>query len=524
MPVIKDVITEDQLVNYLFWRLYYEAGWRDLGTFVRVVVARKRDTFLVTPEMYPQLEEEFFEENYTNAVSFAVARHRLIQDPKGQIYGIARVIGSHVTVPTLIDMGLLDENGQDIKGEGKVNAIVGWIELGTSLISQYGNNYGYPLWYLYMLDNYVGPKYKITGGNHDYAHLVVEGSKTIGEPMPEYDPNEVIILVSHREVTDKDYIRMALDLEHFSKVEEEYGTFYHHARQSPIVPIKLRDTREFGKLKEAVYKDGYWYWADKHTNWWQDSLIDLEGYFDEESMFVIIRADRTPYYQHPHEVPSIPLFFGRFELAPKREEPPEDEEQNGEDFNVEEPNGKEVDEEEWNGNVAIFAGTIGDRAEEEYISHSYDYIVMLKWEDETDADLDLHAYINYDKNLGVHYINKTIENDELKVWLDFDYIGHRGRTREDHPEIITIEKKKSDISSIISIQVENYNGGQLSEDVTITVKAVNGEFEEEIVIPYSDLSGAVKCIYVADIELSTGELTLKMEELPTPWGFEWKVG
>src|SRR5690606_30556162 len=108
-------------------------------------------------------------------------------------------------------------------------------------------------------------------------------------------------------------------------------------------------------------------------------------------------------------------------------------------------------------------------------------------------------------------------------WLDFDYIGHRGRTREDHPEIITIEKKKSDISSIISIQVENYNGGQLSEDVTITVKAVNGEFEEEIVIPYSDLSGAVKCIYVADIVLSTGELTLKMEELPTPWGFEWKV-
>ncbi|MED0665699.1 hypothetical protein P4T04_05125 [Bacillus badius] len=69
----------------------------------------------------------------------------------------------------------------------------------------------------------------------------------------------------------------------------------HLIMQSPMVPVS---TRNIGTA------DNGWL-----TNWWPDSKIKVEGFIDDETVVLLIRADSTAAYNE-NQVPLIPIYFG----------------------------------------------------------------------------------------------------------------------------------------------------------------------------------------------------------------------
>ncbi|WP_338749770.1 hypothetical protein [Bacillus sp. FJAT-52991] len=100
-------------------------------------------------------------------------------------------------------------------------------------------------------------------------------------------------------------VRDALDIEllHYVPRKIENNTSYeylpsnaqHLIMQSPMVPVS---TRNIGT------EDNGWL-----TNWWPDSKIKVEGFINEETLALLIRADSTAAFDE-NQVPLIPVYFG----------------------------------------------------------------------------------------------------------------------------------------------------------------------------------------------------------------------
>lgn len=144
------------------------------------------------------------------------------------------------------------------------------------------------------------------------------------------------------------------------------------------------------------------------------------------------------------------------------------------------------------------------------IDHSYDYIVLLRWENSTDTDLDLHAFINGNAAKHVYYGRTEHQDDDGRMWLDYDYTKHGPNGREEEPEIITILGFRE---AKISIRVVNYNGGELTEEVEVSIYRSDGTNVRNYMIDPQRLVGRRKAFYVCDFIVGTEQCIDKMTEI-----------
>ncbi|MBU5300242.1 hypothetical protein KQI45_09135 [Clostridium sporogenes] len=92
----------------------------------------------------------------------------------------------------------------------------------------------------------------------------------------------------------------------------------------------------------------------------------------------------------------------------------------------------------------------------EDIDNEWDIAVAMNWEENTDADIDLHGYIE-DKH--VYFNNRSYDG----FYLNFDYRSHKTNK---NPEIISVKGYKN---KKLLISIKNFNGVELKEPVTLEI-------------------------------------------------------
>lgn len=146
------------------------------------------------------------------------------------------------------------------------------------------------------------------------------------------------------------------------------------------------------------------------------------------------------------------------------------------------------------------------------IDNPYDWLVVMRWEDNTDTDLDLHCYFDCDSDKHIYYANKELEIDENnKVWLNYDYTSHGPEGRHAEPEIISILGMKEHTANIY---LTNFSAGNITENVTIDIyKRENNEDikANTFTIQPSEISGQ-KSLYIGNIK--NGEFISKRQNIP----------
>lgn len=144
------------------------------------------------------------------------------------------------------------------------------------------------------------------------------------------------------------------------------------------------------------------------------------------------------------------------------------------------------------------------------IDHDYDLKFVLRWQDNSVADLDFYAYLDKNTSKRVFYGAKTYGTGDDRMWLDYDYVRHGANGREDEPEIITVLGFKK---SVVSIQINNYNRGIVTEEVTVEVFDLKQNLLKKYTIPSYALSGS-KSYWVCDVDLSSLTFIDRMKEIP----------
>jgi hypothetical protein len=145
------------------------------------------------------------------------------------------------------------------------------------------------------------------------------------------------------------------------------------------------------------------------------------------------------------------------------------------------------------------------------VGHDYDFKFVLRWEDNSTADLDFFGYIDHNSKKGVSYSNKEYTVGEDKMWLDFDYTSHGSDGYASSPEIITLLGFKL---SVISIQINNYSGKPVTQNVIVEVVNASQEVLKTITIPSYQLSGNHNTVWACDFTPSTGDVTEKIKVVP----------
>lgn len=512
MPWLEDSFSETELGSRLFNEMGRK-GWRYLGSFYRVAIP----SFIkpahfdcdeenpLDPRIIEVLERQFSEGTFNDAFNLAVARHHIIQSKGKRRYGLVNVVRAKVSRVTLMEWSILDPCIREHTDPEELAKVPDrWVSLGKSLHDTALKTEGSPIWYLYHVDDYYGPQFVWDGIGElpeTAEEQIAAGILRVGEPLPNFEemPEEYMFyLRDHTVATDKDWVRSALDVENFNDFTGILR-FYGETNQSPVVPVKLRDT-EIVKFFNEEYDCSV-----QFTNWWDDSYIHLQGYFDDETAFFMLQADQSPYYEYTHGIPTIPLYFGEFETF----------------WSKKNPNWAG-----WDGNIALFAGTIqplDEVVEEpeppeptqppEDIDHEYDYLIRLRWEDNTSTDLDLHVLVDGSLDKHVYYRNKHYSDVKGKIWLDYDYVFHGPYGRERQAEVITILGMQG---HTINIQVMNYNKGTLTENVELEVYKIDGSLIKKYIIPYPLLSGDKKGVYVCDLVVSEEQCVDKMISMGYP--------
>jgi hypothetical protein len=90
------------------------------------------------------------------------------------------------------------------------------------------------------------------------------------------------------------------------------------------------------------------------------------------------------------------------------------------------------------------------------IPNDWDIAVVMNWEENSSADIDLHGFIG---NNHVYFSNTSIEG----FYLNFDFTNHLGNT---NPEIISI---KGYSNQVLDIYAHDYNGALLTHPLNIKI-------------------------------------------------------
>jgi len=127
--------------------------------------------------------------------------------------------------------------------------------------------------------------------------------------------------------------------------------------------------------------------------------------------------------------------------------------------------------------------------------------VTLRWEGSCDTDLDLQVHIgSYDIDYGD---TRITDGNGNSACLNFDYSDHSSSDAwNTKPEIITIDGFKGQTASIV---IHNYNGGSITQDVSIIVQKKN---EQGIITTYSSTTIAPSDLNGRVVSYSVGSITL----------------
>lgn len=90
------------------------------------------------------------------------------------------------------------------------------------------------------------------------------------------------------------------------------------------------------------------------------------------------------------------------------------------------------------------------------ISNDWDIAVVMNWESNSAADIDLHGFIS---DMHVWYGNSSEEN----FYLNFDTQSHLNNT---NPEILSVKGYKNEI---LDIYIHNYNATRLNDPVNVKI-------------------------------------------------------
>lgn len=148
------------------------------------------------------------------------------------------------------------------------------------------------------------------------------------------------------------------------------------------------------------------------------------------------------------------------------------------------------------------------------IDHPYDIKVTLRWENNSPVDIDMHGFVDKNINKKVWYSSKEyFETEEDKLWLDHDFTSHDENGYEVQPEILTVLGFKS---SILSIQLQNYNARELTQDISVEVSKADDTVLATYTIPKNLLNQeSTRNIYVCDIDLNKKKVTENIKAIGT---------
>lgn len=116
------------------------------------------------------------------------------------------------------------------------------------------------------------------------------------------------------------------------------------------------------------------------------------------------------------------------------------------------------------------------------INHDYDWMIVMRWESNTNVDVDLRAWLE-PRHTEIYFYEGNREftlNEKNRAWLDQDFIDkshNEDGTRESKPEIITVLGKPC---NYIKIWVKNFSHAHyegfkdLKEKVTIEIFKKDG--------------------------------------------------
>lgn len=146
------------------------------------------------------------------------------------------------------------------------------------------------------------------------------------------------------------------------------------------------------------------------------------------------------------------------------------------------------------------------------IDNPYDWMFVLRWEDNTSTDIDFHLYLDRDEDTHVWYSNKSItQGEDNLAYLNSDFTSHGANGRDEQPEILTAYGYED---RVINIFVTNFDGGSISENVTVEVirKTATGDKTIQLIeIEPEEITGE-KTLHIGYVENNI--FTFDLKEIP----------
>ncbi|RJS60107.1 hypothetical protein [Bacillus sp. PK3_68] len=259
MPYVKTTFTEETMLDD-FVNLAVENGWT-LAKKFRKASYKFTGIFYGTPWGSEQIKQPF---------PLKIAEHAILKNRTGDLYGIARVCEKPLTVGDIPDKFKLNELPDQVKLES------------DDILRKELHDWMHEQWDSVMIDT-----------SKIYFYMLDKEPNITAEAKIIYPSANANV----RDVLDIeliDYVpRKALNTPGYEFLPTDEQAII---KQSPMVPVSTRDVGG---------DDNGWL-----TNWWPDSKLKVEGFINNETLTLIIRADATAAYD-ANQVPSFPVYFGR---------------------------------------------------------------------------------------------------------------------------------------------------------------------------------------------------------------------
>lgn len=246
-----------------FVDLLVKHGWKKVVEFKKAVTS----THFVTEHTQTTPHED----------RFVVANHIIVRNARGDMLGIA----------SIADWKALTDHAKGFPYYNFATSTkVEKEALITYLEGEYDKQKTNTTLYFYMIE-------KLPVIQNDSTILAHWGLETEGDKR--------LQMALDVEVTEVGFNSTTVGSEHVKVADI-------NVMQSPIVESALR-----APFLENI---NYPYMS---TNWWADSEINIKGYVDSNSVFLVLQTDNTPMWED-NVLPTIPLYFG--DIVPEDEGDP----------------------------------------------------------------------------------------------------------------------------------------------------------------------------------------------------------
>lgn len=258
MPWVEETLRHDKFLDDLFDKVFRRfedkdgnKWWQDFNEKVPKV-----DLYKITFEkgMFVKDTQGYKKPSSSKQGKICITRHIILRRWDNELLAFAQSTGA------------ISVNTADMPSDR--TKLMAW------LVTMYRELIDYTTVYAYTMESYDG-----------YTHFIAPDGKA----------TPVTIMTD-----DKGFgvHKASLDIEFYSETE-----YYEEMKQSPIITLKLKG--DTGESVSAIGKLNF----RSNTNWWGDSLIRLQGVFDEVSSYFTLKVDSAPIWED-NTVTLVPFFFG----------------------------------------------------------------------------------------------------------------------------------------------------------------------------------------------------------------------